>query len=126
MSNFDFLKEKFPVLANLGNLAEKYLYTDPNSCLIKLGMIGETVVNLIFEYDNIKNTNNRNQDTFYEVVNSSLRFQRKNSPFEFEFRANNLFDVRKKNTYSFSDYIISQQNTYILPRILLFSISYKL
>lgn len=78
------------------------------------------------EYDNIKNTNNRNQDTFYEVVNSSLRFQRKNSPFEFEFRANNLFDVRKKNTYSFSDYIISQQNTYILPRILLFSISYKL
>ena len=54
MSNFDFLKEKFPVLANLGNLAEKYLYTDPNSCLIKLGMIGETVVNLIFEYDNIK------------------------------------------------------------------------
>ena len=31
MSNFDFLKEKFPVLANLGNLAEKYLYTDPNS-----------------------------------------------------------------------------------------------
>ena len=54
MSNFDFLKEKFPVLANLGDLAEKYLYTDPNSCLIKLGMIGETVVNLIFEYDNIK------------------------------------------------------------------------
>lgn len=54
MSNFDFLKQKFPVLANLGGLAEKYLYTDPNSCLIKLGMIGETVVNLIFEYDNIK------------------------------------------------------------------------
>ena len=54
MSNFDFLKQKFPVLANLGDLAEKYLYTDPNSCLIKLGMIGETVVNLIFEYDNIK------------------------------------------------------------------------
>ena len=53
MSNFDFLKQKFPVLANLGDLAEKYLYTDPNSCLIKLGMIGETVVNLIFEYDNI-------------------------------------------------------------------------
>ena len=46
MSNFDFLKQKFPVLANLGGLAEKYLYTDPNSCLIKLGMIGETVVNL--------------------------------------------------------------------------------
>ena len=53
MSNFAFLQEKFPVLANLGNLAEKYLYNDPNSCLIKLGMIGETIVNLIFEYDDI-------------------------------------------------------------------------
>ena len=52
------LKQKFPVLANLGDLAEKYLYTDPNSCLIKLGMI-ETVVNLIFEYDNIKPTEDK-------------------------------------------------------------------
>lgn len=40
MSNFKFLQERFPILANLGNLAEKYLYNDPNSCLIKLGMIG--------------------------------------------------------------------------------------
>lgn len=54
MSNFDFLEERFPVLANLGDLAEKYLYTDANSCLIKIGMIGETIVNLIFEYDKLK------------------------------------------------------------------------
>lgn len=52
-SNFDFLKEKFPVLANFGELAEKYLYSDSNSCLLKLGMIGETIVNLIFIYDRI-------------------------------------------------------------------------
>lgn len=53
MSNFDFLEEKFPSLANFGRLAEKYLYTDANSCLIKLGMLGENIVNLIFEYDRI-------------------------------------------------------------------------
>lgn len=53
MSNFKFLQERFPILDNLGNLAEKYLYNDPNSCLIKLGMIGETIVNLIFEYDKL-------------------------------------------------------------------------
>ena len=40
-SNFGFLESHFPVLANFGELAEKYLYSDPNSCLIKLGMIGE-------------------------------------------------------------------------------------
>lgn len=50
-SNFEFLRDSFPVLANFGELAEKYLYSDSNSCLMKLGMIGETIVNLIFTYD---------------------------------------------------------------------------
>ena len=52
-SNFEFLKNTFPVLANFGELAEKYLYSDSNSCLMKLGMIGETIVNLCFTYDRI-------------------------------------------------------------------------
>ena len=52
-SNFDFLSKDFPVLANFGQLAEKYCYSDPNSCLMKLGMIGETIVNLMFTYDRI-------------------------------------------------------------------------
>ena len=53
ISNFEFLKDKFPILFNLGSLAEKYCYTDSNSCLTKLGMIGETIVNLIVIYDNV-------------------------------------------------------------------------
>jgi len=52
-SNFEFLKDSFPVLAKFGELSEKYLYNDSNSCLMKLGMIGETIVNLIFTYDRI-------------------------------------------------------------------------
>lgn len=53
ISNFAFLNDTFPVLANFGELAEKYLYSDSNSCLMKLGMTGETIVNLIFTYDRI-------------------------------------------------------------------------
>lgn len=52
-SNFSFLNDMFPALGKLGELAEKYLYSDSNSCLMKLGMIGETIVNLIFTYDKI-------------------------------------------------------------------------
>lgn len=52
-SNFDFLDNEFPVLAQFGKRAELYLYSDSNSCLMKLGMIGETVVNLMFTYDRI-------------------------------------------------------------------------
>ena len=52
-SNFDFLNENFPVLARFGKTAEEYLYSDSNSCLMQLGMIGETIVNLMFTYDRI-------------------------------------------------------------------------
>lgn len=52
-SNFEFLEKNFPVLADYGRKAENYLYSDSNSCLMKLGMIGETIVNLIFKYDRV-------------------------------------------------------------------------
>lgn len=68
-SNFAFLDTAFPVLANFGQLAEKYCYSDSNSCLMKLGMIGETVVNLMFTYDRIslpeENTAVRRIDKLY-------------------------------------------------------------
>ena len=68
-SNFEFLKDSFQVLANFGELSEKYLYTDSNSCLMKLGMIGETIVNLIFTYDKLPlpydNTAVNRIDTLY-------------------------------------------------------------
>ena len=53
VSNFDFLEKNFPVLATFGKQAEQYCYADSNSCLMKLGMIAETIVNLIFTYDRI-------------------------------------------------------------------------
>ncbi|AFA48563.1 type I restriction-modification system endonuclease [Acetobacterium woodii] len=52
-SNFEFLNEKFPELTLLGSLAEDYLYSDVNSCLIKLGLFGETIVNLMLEMDGL-------------------------------------------------------------------------
>lgn len=51
MSNFSFLCDKFPLLAELGAKGEQYLYTDPNACLFKLRFLGEKVVELMFQYD---------------------------------------------------------------------------
>ena len=79
-----------------------------------------------FNYENLKNTNNNNQSNFFETANTSLRYQKKNSPFGFEFSVNNLFDIQAKNDYSFSDFVISERRTFILPRVFLFSVSYKL
>ncbi|RCX12753.1 type I restriction enzyme R subunit [Anaerobacterium chartisolvens] len=52
-SNFGFLEKAFPVLSQIGNTAEDYLYTDTNACLIKLGLFGETIVNIMLKLDNI-------------------------------------------------------------------------
>lgn len=78
------------------------------------------------EYENLKNTNNNQQSNYFDIANTSIRYQKKNSPFGFELFVNNIFDNKIKNDYSFSDFIISERQTFILPRILMFSISYKL
>lgn len=59
-SNFDFLEKKWPLLASIGSTAEKYIYTDSNSCLIKLGQFAETIVNLMFKLDSIQEPDKEN------------------------------------------------------------------
>lgn len=53
MSNFSFLDEKYPVLAKLGEFAEKYIYQDSNTSFIKLGIFGETIVKYIIKLEDI-------------------------------------------------------------------------
>ena len=53
-SNFQFLEQKWPMLADLGKLAEKNIYQDSNTTLIKLGMFAELIVDYIFAYDNLE------------------------------------------------------------------------
>ena len=52
--NFSFLADKWPLLAEMGDLAEKNLYHDPNTSLIKLRMFGETIAKYLLAYENIK------------------------------------------------------------------------
>lgn len=54
MSNFGFLASKWPVLAELGDLAEKNLQIDPNTSLIKLRMFTESLAKYLLAYENIK------------------------------------------------------------------------
>ena len=52
-SNFTFLEEMFPALEKHASLAESYLYSDPNTCLYKLGIFAETIVNYMFDLDKL-------------------------------------------------------------------------
>lgn len=53
MGNFNFLNEKYPALARLGEFAEKYIYQDSNTTFIKLGIFGETLVKYIIKLEDI-------------------------------------------------------------------------
>lgn len=53
VSNFAFLEQYWPALAQIGATAESYLHTDPNSCMYKIGMFAERLVLEIFSFERI-------------------------------------------------------------------------
>lgn len=52
-SNFAFLRETFPELAELGILAERYVRSDPQSCVMKAGLLCESMIRVMFALDDI-------------------------------------------------------------------------
>lgn len=51
MSNFQFLESHWTDIAKLGDLSEKYVYSDPNTSIIKQGMLSEVMVKYMLAYD---------------------------------------------------------------------------
>lgn len=53
-SNFSFFQEKWDVLANLGETAEKNVYHDPHTTVMKLRLFAETLAKFILASENIR------------------------------------------------------------------------
>ena len=72
--------------------------------------------------------NNKDQgiSDVFDIANTSLFYQKEDSPWGFEIEATNVFNTQFKRSNSFTDFLISDQTTSILPRIILFKVSYKL
>ena len=70
MSNFKFLHSTWPVLAELGDLAEKNLYLDPNTSLIKLRMLGELLAKYLLAYENYEDPIDGKQISRLNLLNS--------------------------------------------------------
>ena len=68
-SNFEFLKEIEPhILYRIAHLAETYLYTDPNGCLMKLRQFAEVMVNEVFQIEHIALPYDNNQANRISVL----------------------------------------------------------
>ena len=67
-----------------------------------------------------------NQTNNYQLANTTVSYKNENSAWSFKIDAQNLLDVKYKRQNSFSSYIISDTKTYILPRIIMFTVGYNL
>ena len=60
-TNFKFLKKEWPMLYQLANFAEEYLYYDTNSAIIKLRIFAEELTDLIIAFEKLEIPEEDNQ-----------------------------------------------------------------
>jgi len=106
------------------NTTSKFVTTTPFLTLDYAFLDG-----FIFNFDYTKNNYQNktlNQKNVYEIANATLLYRKENSAWSFKIKAQNVLNAQFKQSNSFSDFVISDSRTFILPRILLFSIGYNL
>lgn len=77
-----------------------------------------------YSFDSYSNKSMNIQNTF-DTANASLFYQVEDSPWGFEINVTNIFNNEFRQQNSFSDFLISDSKTFILPRIIMFKIAYK-
>ncbi|PQV49372.1 hypothetical protein CLV33_1031 [Jejuia pallidilutea] len=78
-----------------------------------------------YQFDNYQNKSLNIKNRF-DVANASLFYQKEDNPWGFEVSATNIFDIKFKQQNSFNSFIVSDTRTFVLPRIVMFKLSYKL
>tara|TARA_R110002051_G_scaffold138637_1_gene211413 strand:- start:193 stop:2859 length:2667 start_codon:yes stop_codon:yes gene_type:complete len=78
------------------------------------------------KYEISFNKNQNNQINNYQIASASLYYIKKNQPLSFEISVNNILNNNFKLDNSYSDFIISTNRVYTLPRIVMLTMRYKI
>lgn len=79
------------------------------------------------DYSAAKNRNILTQQNIrFETGNASLSYKKKNSPWSFDLSVTNFINNASRNSNSFSELLVTEQSVFILPRIWLLTVRYKL
>jgi hypothetical protein len=92
---------------------------------LEYDFLNNFIVKMSYNLDAYKNKSVHINNQF-DNANASLFYNKEDSPWGFELEITNIFDTKYKQQNSFSDFLISDSKTFIMPRILMFKISYKL
>ncbi|QCE41302.1 TonB-dependent receptor [Psychroserpens sp. NJDZ02] len=77
----------------------------------------------IYDYYTNKASNTNNS---FNQINASVFYQKEDSAWGFEIKANNISDSRVKINSSLTDVLFNETRTYVFPRTILGKITYKL
>lgn len=97
-----------------------------NKLFINLDYVFFNDFNIKFDYTNSNFINKKsNIHNTFNNANISIFFQKEDSPWGLEVGVKNIFNTEFKQSNSLNDFLITDQKTYILPRITMLKIHYK-
>ena len=102
----------------------KFLTTEP-FITVDYDFLEGFIFNFDYRKSNYQNKTLGQKNT-YEIANAMVSYKGENSAWSYKITAQNLLNVKFKQSNSFSDFLISDSKTFILPRIVMFSIGYNL
>jgi hypothetical protein len=106
------------------NSTSKFITTEP-FITVDYDFLKGFIFNFDYKRSNYQNKT-LDQKNVYEIANATLSYKKENSAWSYKVKAQNLFDSQFKQSNAFSDYVVSDTKTFILPRIVMFSIGYNL
>ncbi|MCF6351192.1 MAG: carboxypeptidase regulatory-like domain-containing protein, partial [Flavobacteriaceae bacterium] len=116
-------KKDFRNYRSLGNTTkfENYKFY----AFLEYDFLEDFILKADYTFDKYQNKSSNINNTF-DNANASLFYQKEDNPWGFEITANNIFDTTFKQQNSFSNFLISDSKTFILPRVVMFKVVYKL
>ncbi len=107
-------------LGNLNNFENNRIFVNLEYDFLKC-----FILKADYSLDNYLNKNNAINNQF-DTANASLFYQKEDAPWGFEINATNLFDITFKQQNSFNSFLIIDSKTFVMPRIIMIKISYKI
>ncbi len=106
------------------NTTSKFITTEP-FITIDYDFLKGFIFNFDYKRSNYQNKT-LGQKNVYEIANTTLSYKKENSAWSYKISAQNLFNAQFKQSNGFSDYVVLDTKTFILPRIIMISIGYNL
>lgn len=93
--------------------------------ILNYDFLNDFILKADYAYNYYENQNH-NEINRFQLGNASLFYNKEDNPWSFEIDINNIFDVRYRNSNSFSEFLITDQRVFIQPRTVLLKVSYQL